>query len=108
MTDDPDFADIIQIWGSEAALYEHLQRELVKGLGKDILGPADSLPRIQVKPAWLSRGLMGESHAAADYTPALDDTLAEIGLYPSVLRTRADTRMALVHELIHHWEAMSP
>lgn len=100
---DPSEQDVLEKWGSDEAVYTFLQRELERINLKGFEGKL-SLPQLQIKPMWLSRGFMGERHSAADYEPAEGDKPATIGVFSVVLLDERDARIALVHEMIHHWE----
>jgi hypothetical protein len=100
---DPEFAEIFQIWQSEAAIYSFLNDEFTAHNCK-IFDERLSPVRFQIKPMWLSHGLLGERNSGADYEPAEKDWAAVIGILTSCLRDQEKTRRVLVHEMIHHWE----
>lgn len=97
---------VLEKWGSEDILYEFLNRELwqinIVGFNNSL-----SLPKIQAKPEFLSRGIMGEylgSRAGGDYIPSENERPAEIGIFSSVLIDEEMTRLVLAHEMTHHWD----
>jgi len=98
-----DIKSINDIWGSEKSLYSFLEAEATI-LCKLICGDKTSVPPIQVMPTCFSKGLMGENARSAQYDPEEDDYLPTITLFPSALTDRQIARIALSHELIHHWE----
>jgi len=100
---EPDLKALIEKWGSEGALYAFLESEL-EHINRDCFGKRLSLPKLQVKPMWLSRGLLGERHSGAEYEPADGNKSAVIGLFSVVPLDEHSTRIALAHEMIHHWE----
>jgi len=95
---------ILKKWGSEDAAQEFLRREFEQINSKAFEGCL-SLPNFVIKPMWLSKGLMGERNSGADYEPAEANHPAEIGMFTAVLLDEGLTRLALVHEMIHHWES---
>jgi len=100
---EPDLEALLETWGSEEAIYTFLERE-IEGININCFDGRLSLPQVQVKPMWLSRGLLGERRSGADYEPANGDKPAVIGLFSVVLRDEHSARIALAHEMIHHWE----
>lgn len=94
---------LLERWESEEAVYAFLESELER-INIDCFGRHLSLPQLQIKPMWLSRGLLGERRSGADYEPANGDKPAVIGLFSVVLRDEHSARIALAHEMIHHWE----
>jgi hypothetical protein len=100
---EPDLKVLLDKWGFEEVLYKFLESEL-KRINRNCFGGQLSLPRLQVKPMWLSRGLLGERRSGADYEPRNGDKPAVIGLFSIVLRDEHSARIALAHEMIHHWE----
>ncbi len=98
-----DEALILEKWGSWDALYTGLER-LANELCPVICGHDAPAPRVQVKPTWLARGLLGGQHTGADYEPAEREQPAVIGLFPSVLTDDFLLRRVVAHELVHHWE----
>src|SRR4030095_10804952 len=98
-----DLTIIEGTWGSEENLYDFLEQQ-VRELCPLICGLVPPVPVVQVKPSWLARGLFGGHHAAADYEPEERDQPARISVFPSILHDRALVRVAITHELIHHWE----
>lgn len=100
---DSDIKTVLKRWGTEEAIYEFLQHTLEQVNLRCFEGQL-SLPRLQIKPMWLSKGLFGERHSAADYEPASQENPAEIGIFPIALLNENVAQSALAHEIIHHWE----
>jgi hypothetical protein len=100
---DPEFAEIFQIWQSEAAIYRFFDDEFT-ALNCKVFDGRLSPVRFQIKPMWLSHGLLGERNSGGDYEPAEKDWAPVIGIFTSCLRDKEKTRRVFVHEMIHHWE----
>jgi len=100
---EPDFEALLEKWGSEEAVSSFLQHQLER-INNDCFNGRLALPQLQIKPMWLSRGLFGERRSGADYEPANGDKPAVIGLFPVILLDERSARIALAHEMIHHWE----
>lgn len=98
-----DLKVIESTWGSEENLYDFLEQQ-VRELCPLICGLVPPVPVVQVKPSWLACGLFGGHHAAADYEPGERDHPATISIFPSIIHDYALVRVAIAHELIHHWE----
>jgi hypothetical protein len=100
---DDDLRALLNKWGSEGVIYRFLDSE-AKRVNRRCFGGRLILPAIQVKPEWLSRGLLGGGHAGADYEPAADGREATVGMFASTLLDQDRAKRALTHELVHHWE----
>jgi hypothetical protein len=100
---DTEFDAILRKWGSETAVYKFLKEEFERANASAFQGQL-TLPKLQIKPMWLSSGLMGERNSGADYEPAEQNRPAEIGIFTAFLLDEDRTRLVLVHEMIHHWE----
>ena len=101
---DPLEQAVLDKWGSEEAVYVFLERELEQINAQCFHGHL-SLPRLQLKPMWLAKGLLGgEPFRGGDYDRATSEKPAEIGLFPVALVDKDRARIVLAHEMIHHWE----
>ncbi len=103
MEADPELQAILEKWGSEDVAYEFLRKEFER-INSDGFGGCLSVPHFQIKPIWLSRGLMGERNSLADYEPAEGNRPARIGIFTAALLDDDRLRRVLAHEMIHHWE----
>jgi len=65
------------------------------------------LPQVSVKRMKFSKCLQG-GYFGADYKPPNHRRPALIGVYPILLLKKEDVIIALAHELVHHWEYMTP
>jgi hypothetical protein len=90
-------------WGSEEAVYSFLKSEFGR-INVTAFEGRLSLPRFQIKPMWLSKGLMGERNSGADYEPSETARPAEIGVFTECLHDKDKTVCILAHEMVHHWE----
>jgi len=94
-------------WGSERTLNSFLARE-VGALCGLICGRDVAVPRVEVRPSFLARGLFGKNSRAAEYIPDDDsNTQPTIIMLPAACESREKARLILAHELIHHWEHTS-
>lgn len=100
---EPEDIAFLKKWGSEEIAYAFLQYEQ-KRINLECFEGRLSLPKLQIKPMGLSRGLFGERRSGAEYEPANGDRPAVIGLFSVVLLDERMARIALAHEMIHHWE----
>lgn len=99
-----DLRRIIDAWGSEQALHEFLDNE-ARTLTLSICGPETEVPDVQVLPSFLANGLLGGGRRrSGEYQPPSGDNVALISLFPSACENKELSRIALAHELIHHWE----
>src|SRR5262245_12129664 len=94
---------VLEKWKSVKHVYAFLKREFERINGLCFEGKL-TLPLFQIKPMRLSRRPLEEFQGAATYQPARVDHPPEIALFPSVLLDREETRIALAHEIVHHWE----
>jgi len=95
--------EVLKKWKSTKRLYAFLEREL-KRINRECFAGHLSLPSLQLLRMKYSYDLLGEGFVGAYYVPPQDDRPAQIGIYPWVLTSEADARLALAHELVHHWE----
>lgn len=70
-----------------------------------ICGPGASVPVLETRSAWTAaRGLLGEYTVGTEYRPAERGRPATIVVPRAVLGEPELARVALAHELVHHWE----
>lgn len=95
---------ILKTWKSLKFLQEFLENEFDR-INRDYF--EDKLPRakIRIKRTWLVGKHPAGKQAAAHYKRAEPNQLAEIHLLPLALLGEHEARIALTHEMIHHWEA---
>lgn len=107
MDDEPEEVDqelqmISRVWGSEKAVHDFLQNQFAQ-INSQFFRNQLAQAEFQIKPIWLSKGLMGERHSGADYEPPEGDRPACIGVFTALLSDKDRTLRVLVHEMIHHW-----
>jgi hypothetical protein len=103
-----DLRRIIDAWGSEQALHEFIDRE-TQVLVAAICDPGTEVPTVLVVPSFFAHGLLeGGPRRSGEYQAASQDMEASISLFPSACGDKEITRIALAHEIIHHWEATAP
>ena len=103
MAADPELEAVLEKWGSEDRAQECLKEEFNEINLKAFRGRLH-LPRIWIKPMWLSKGLLGEQNAGGNYEPKEGNWLATISLFTAVLLEDDLRRRVLAHEMVHHWE----
>jgi len=99
--------EVLRRWRSVQHIYTFLKREferLNQTFFEGLLKPT----AFQIHPMRLSKRPLAEHLGAAFYRPARPEDPAEIGIFPNVLLDRDETRIALAHEMVHHWEWTSP
>jgi hypothetical protein len=94
---------VLEKWKSVKHVYAFLKREFDR-INVLCFEGTLPLPLFQIKPMRLSRRPLEEFQGAATYQPAREDHPPEIALFPSVLLDREETKIALAHEIVHHWE----
>lgn len=63
------------------------------------------MPVLDTRSAWTAaRGLLGEFAAGTEYRPAERGREATIVIQRAILADPVLARVALAHELVHHWE----
>jgi hypothetical protein len=98
---------VLKRWKSMQHLFTFLHREM-KRLNEAFFGGKLTLPQLQIKPMRLARRPLEDFSSSAYYAPAFEDRPAEIGLFPNVLLDPQAARIALAHEMVHHWEWTLP
>lgn len=94
---------VLKRWKSVRRLVRFLEREL-KGINRECFGDKLSLPTIQLLRMKYCRDLLSGGYVGAYYRPSHGNLPAEIGIYPLVLTDAREARIALAHEMVHHWE----
>jgi hypothetical protein len=103
-TIEEDIALINSVWGSEALAIQALQSQ-AQELCQQICGKHASIPEIQIRPSMMAYGTIIRSGLrSAEYEPSDDGSTPIIALFPSALDNKDLARIAIAHELIHHWE----
>lgn len=100
---EPEFAALLKLWGSEEAIYQFLDGEATR-INVVCFEGELTYPAFLIKPNWLSRGLFGDRHSAADYEPVQEDRPPQIGIFTNTLLSKRIAKKAIAHEMIHHWE----
>lgn len=98
---------VLQKWKTLKHVYTFMKRELEK-INELCFGGGLSIPQVALKPLHLSRKPLEEFASCAYYAPASGDKAAEIGLFPNILLSRRKAKVALAHEMVHHWEWTAP
>jgi len=101
-----DHRKVVGAWGSEEALHMFLETE-VQRLCTLICGAGVEPPRAEVRPSFLSRGLLGGKLRGGEYEPKDGSYKATIAVFPNVCSDRGLLSTVLAHELVHHWETIS-
>ena len=101
---DPWEQQVLKKWKTMRLVYAYLDKEL--GRIQQRCFPKDlETPQVMVRRMKFSRSQHG-GHLGADYRPPINGRPARIGILPFLLLDKKDVRIALAHELIHHWEFM--
>jgi len=98
---------VLKRWKSMQHLFTFIHREM-KRLNDAFFEGKLILPQVQIKPMRLARRPLEDFSSSAYYAPAFEDRPAEIGLFPNVLLDPQEARIALAHEMVHHWEWSLP
>lgn len=95
--------EVLKKWKSSRRLYAFLEREFRRLNRECFQGglPPLSIQLLRMKYSW---DLLAEGYVGAYYIPPQGEKSAEIGMYPLVLTSADDARIALAHEMVHHWE----
>jgi hypothetical protein len=94
---------VLQKWKSIRRLYAFLENEL-RRINRECFRGRLPLPTVQLMRMKYSWDILGEGYVGAFYLPDCGDRPAQIGIYPLVLTSAEDARLALAHEMVHHWE----
>lgn len=103
----PDEQEVLRRWKSLKHIHAFLKREF-NLLNRLCFESRLSLPVFRLPPMRLSRRPLENHRGAAFYRPAHRESPAEIGIFPHLLLNREETRIALAHEMAHHWEWSLP
>lgn len=95
---------VIKEWKSLKTLHAFLVNEFER-INNNFFAGALPLVQIRIKRTWFKRGLLGREQPIANYDQSTEEDPAKISLFPGALLSERDARTALVHEMIHHWEA---
>lgn len=95
---------VLKHWKSLKSVHQYLHREFERA-NRNYFFSKLSRPQFRIRRTWLPHGLPRGEQPLAHYDPAHKDHPAKISLFPRALLKKQDARIALIHEMIHHWEA---
>lgn len=99
--------EILKRWKSFRRLFTFLEREYRLFNRKCFHGrlPQAHFDLKRMKFSW---DPVGGAFVGAVYRPPQEERLARIEFSPLVLLDKQDLRIALAHEMVHHWEWVHP
>jgi hypothetical protein len=95
---------VLQYWKTLRSVYRFFRHEFER-MNHNYFSDQLPIPQFQIRRTWLPHGVTHDGHTMAYYDPPDKTHPARISFYPTALLNKNDARIALLHEMIHHWEA---